>query len=1600
MTVHKLSVGDGYLYLTRNIAGGDVDKKRTQDASAYYTAEGNPPGSWIGRGAPLLGLAGEQVTEDQMRALFGHGHHPNVDQIIADHLAKHVRPEMSEKQIAALTAQARREASLGRAFPEYEALDPFNDRVAQRATRVVTETGRRPTDAEMKKIKREEAGRGRGGVAGYDAVFAPVKSAALLWALDPREEVRQAIFEAHQEAKNSALAMLEKEAAFTRTGAGGIAQVDTKGLVAVAFDHYDSRDGDPNLHTHVAISAKVCGTDGKWRSLDGRALYRITVAASEHYNTQFQAGVTARLGVEWVARTPHGKSQLIYEIAGIPEQVIDHFSRRRNRLYAGYQELIDAYRAQHGKDPDAAVCHKLARQATLDTRDGKKPPRSLAGMRAEWTADLTAKFGPDAIRAVMDAVPGLGRHRAEPIDDLDVAELAATVVVNVSEQKSTWCEANLRAEAERLIRAQGHATNPQRANALAEQVLTVAVKKLSISVEAPAMVAEPEALQRANGDSVFRQHGAARFTSTAVLAAEDRLLKAARTATDDALPKITVEAALAAFDRDAEHPLDAGQRELVTAFACSDALIAVGIGAAGTGKTTAMRAYLHTVKAHGRRIIPLATSASSAAVLASDLGVPAENLHKLLHEHLAGNHTEALWQLAENPDTELHRHARPYAIRPGDVILVDEAGMAGTANLDRLRTIAERHGAVVRLLGDYRQLGAVESGGALRLIAHDVGAVELSVVHRFHDPAEAAATLKMRVGDNSALDFYEQNQRIQGGSAHAMLDAVYTGWQHDIAAGKVSIMCAATNHDVTALAARARLELVTRGKVEPAGVELRDGNIAGRGDWIVTRRNKRRFSLNRGRDWVRNGSAWTVVERHNNGSLTVRAQHGNGTVRLPADYVANHVELMYATTVHRAQGDTVDTTHALITDDVSRENLYVAATRGRASTALYTVTHQFLDLDEDLRMDRVRRDPDARAAREVLENIIALDRSELTATEAIRDSQHRAESLATLMPQMIHVAELVAEPRYRQLVSDAFPQHAEQLTEDGAWGTIRSKLRNAETAGWPTEQLLAAAAQRGPLDEARSPAQLLAWRLDHITDSTPAPAPLARPDDAQAIRYADLLQRHIGIRPRTDLLQTKPGALRTDTTHRSDDGYIGVDVDLLDQYAAMVADATGTDARTVAAHHAWPHLAGTIAAWHRAGKHPDPILAIASTNLDTYAARATQHASRHGIPSTQQLVPAALRHHQTVTDVLGKELADHVRSQPGWTALHAAIGRAHRQGHDTWTLLTTVTEARSLDDTDSAAQVLAWRLNRHLHTQPTPGSSGAWAAIAWTLAAHEHTGGTAEELLTTAPACAKLDDLATHLREQAQAAAAHRDERQAPPWTPTTTTDDAGPYAQYLLDSEQQIGARILQLAEQAARDRPAWTAALGHEPSTRQERRPWLRQLGIVAAYRDQQNVTDDDPRHPLGPYIESGKPGHRAYWHAAQAIIAARPSRTTDTETGGPAGQQVAADTYLALSDSQRRIVATTVIGRLGAIWYGDTSHPDEAITQPAYTAHLQRALRDHRHLADPDNTTQPAIPSTASVPGRTAPTPRPTPTQAQRPRLPLPRPQPRPGGPQPRL
>ena len=1109
MTLHKLTAGDGYLYLTRQVAGGDVPRKRGQDAAGYYTAQGNPPGVWMGSGREVLGLAGE-VSEAQMRALFGVGQHPDAERIIQDYLRDHVRSGMTEAELKHTVAQAQTAARLGRPFPVYKRLAPFDERVAGRLSTISQETGRAATVAEVRRVQREEARRSRHAVAGFDLVFTPVKSVSVLWGLDERAWVREEIEAAHRTARDSALRLLEEHAAFTRTGSSGQAQVETRGLIAAVFDHADSRCGDPDLHSHVAVSAKVLGVDGVWRALDARALYAIGVAASEHYNTVLEAEVTRRLRVKFAPRPGTETSrEPVREITGMDLRVLEHYSTRRSAITARFRELVREYRATHGREPSLPVAQKLAQQATLETRDGKKPPRAWAELFEHWRTDLAEHFGPQALAEILKVVPEQSRSRSIAVADFDVPRLAGLVLGGLQERRSTWTRWNALAEAERALRGKRFsdpAAHDEAANAIVEHLLS----ELSLCIEAPAMLDEPAQLRRSDGTSVFVAHGAARYTSQGILDAEQRLLSAARAPAAIARRSLIPAQGL--------RELDPEQRALALTFATDPRLLSIGIGPAGSGKTTAMRGLAAILDADGRRLIPLATSAAAASVLAADLDRPAENLHKFLHARRTG-------KAAANP---------LFTLGPGDVVLVDEASMAGTLNLDTLVQIAAENGATVRLLGDPRQLGAVESGGVLRLLAAETNPVELTALYRFHNAEEADATMRVRIGDAAGLDFYQQHDRIRHGSTEAMAEAAYQGWKTDMLAGKVTLMAAATNAHVTELSGRARADRVAAGQVEPGGARLHDGNLAGRDDWIVTRANRRRLTTRGGRDFVKNGDAWHVHRRYNDGSLSVRHLGHGGAVVLPAAYVAEHVELLYATTAHRAQGSTVDSAHPLITPELGREILYVLLSRARERTTLYVATHDGPSLELEHHVDRARFDPGAYLAREVLENILTSEASEPSATEAIRTAFADAMSLATLMPRHCHALDQATRRHYEGLVHTILPSLANEILADAAWPPLARRLREADQLGCPAGPLLRRTATRRELATAESVAQVLSWRLDAVLGTVSEQQPPTRLAEDSVSPWLRPIPRGIIDAEWTGYLEQSEALIRTRITELAD----------------------------------------------------------------------------------------------------------------------------------------------------------------------------------------------------------------------------------------------------------------------------------------------------------------------------------------------------------------------------------------------------------------------------------------------------------------------------------
>ncbi|CAM3808922.1 MobF family relaxase [Occultella aeris] len=1091
MTIHPLHAGNGYEYLLRQVATGDEMRPKGESMTDYYLTHGNPPGRWVGKGADVLRIKG-QVKSEQMRNLFGTGTHPNDENVRLGRRFMQFRRDRADAYHAALDAAFKAFAVVNDRGPQAGA---ERDRIRwQVATEMVRQDHdvEEPSEAEVARFLAQRAGVNRDAVAGYDLVFTPVKSVSVLWALADAE-TRREITEAHTAAWRRTVAWIESEGALTRAGAGGLRQINTHGLTAAAFDHFDSRSGDPNLHTHVAVSTKVRSSDGKWRSLDGRVLFSLAVSASERYNTLIEQELVSRLGVRFEPTSRPGGRVPVREIAGVGDDLCRVFSQRRQAINDSYAELVAQYRAAHGHEPPRAAQYKMAQQATLDTRMQKETGIPLAERVQQWRARATRALGSEV--AVRDRVAAALAPEAPstPRSPETVEQIATSVLEAMGYRRATWTRFHVHAEALRHARGSVLTEHERDADQLAAEVVDQ-VLAASVPLTIPNTDEHrPPELSRADGESIYTVHGAEKYTSMGVLNAEEQLLRAAAAPGGFVVPGEVFQSAVADAQIDNQVRLDASQIELARRFACGPNRIEVGIGPAGTGKTTAMRAFAAAVTAAGGRVLGLAPSAVAAGILADELGTHAETMHKLIDVYARGNVPA---ELLLDEDT---------------VIVIDEAGMAGTLEIQAVLELATRAGAAVRLLGDPSQLDAVGAGGALRMIANTIGAAELRDVYRFRIPGEDEAGLLVRDGRAAGLDFYIDNARVHTGSRESALEEIYAAWVQDHAAGRNAIMIAANNDDVASLNTRCRLHRSIEGLVEPQGIDLADGTIAGVGDVIVTRRNDRR--LRHGHtDYVKNGDMWIVTARHGDGSLVVRHRVHKTTTRLPAWYVREHVQLGYASTIHRAQGMTVDVARVLVDAGLTREHLYTAITRGRHGNDLYVVTEELLDAS----LHHQAR-PDV-AARAVLEGVLTRTTVGEGALATLHEEAEQAGSLARLVPAYEDAYAHLLDPEAIERTADAVgatlgPDLAHPILEDESWPNLAALLVRHQRNGADLDWLLRRHAE--DLHDARSPATLLYWRIgepvaaraDHETSLpswvTPPPQHPSREDPTAATTDAD-----------------------------------------------------------------------------------------------------------------------------------------------------------------------------------------------------------------------------------------------------------------------------------------------------------------------------------------------------------------------------------------------------------------------------------------------------------------------------------------------------------------
>ncbi len=437
----------------------------------------------------------------------------------------------------------------------------------------------------------------------------------------------------------------------------------------------------------------------------------------------------------------------------------------------------------------------------------------------------------------------------------------------------------------------------------------------------------------------------------------------------------------------------------------------------------------------------------------------------------------------------------------------------------------------MRLVGDDRQLAAVGAGGVLRDIERTQGAVTLAEVRRFShadgspNRAEAAASLALRRGDPTALAYYLDHGRIHVGDVTTTADQAFAAWAGDRAAGLDTLLIASTNAQVRDLNLRAQAARVAAAAVlTDRRVTLADGTTAGEGDTVITRRNDRRLALS-ATDFVANGDRWTMASVRADGALDVQHSRSHRRIMLPPDYVAEHVQLGYATTVHGAQGQTVDTSHTVLTGTESRQLLYVAITRGRRENHLY------LDVTltgEDAIMNVEAQRPST--AVEVLTRVIERDDSAVSATTARRQERDPVPLLRKACAQYLDALTVAAESLLGPTGTTAIAAQAEAavpgISDGPAWAALHAQLQRVALNGDEPGQVLRDEKMFVRRDHSRDLAAILANRLE-VRDRGPGPLPWL-PAVPRQLAEDDFWHRY--FERRAELIQRHGAAIRADAS--------------------------------------------------------------------------------------------------------------------------------------------------------------------------------------------------------------------------------------------------------------------------------------------------------------------------------------------------------------------------------------------------------------------------------------------------------------------------------------
>ncbi len=868
----------------------DLSSKTTSD---YYSGSGEAPGRWVGRGLEMMLTAGAQAAGEPVPEGIAGGR--DLD-------------ERGRQMFAYVCSrQAAEDLFPDQRKPRHIAQDRVSEGVAS------TEDAKDDY------------------VAGWDMTFCAPKGLSILAELADDDGLRSGIHGCQQRAVERVLVTLEQMACWGREGAGGAVVVEGGGFIGATFQHRTSRpvDGeipDPHLHTHAVMANLVRHPDGTWGALDGRAVMAWQLGAGALYRQALVEELeSAGIHLPWIAK--NDGSGLIE--VDLDPAILKSFSRR-------HEALVEAALASGNTGAGGRATAQRSTREAKDREVAAAPERELAALLRSRLSDITLSDGRTAtLEDVMSCVRTDQTQVSPALSDEALDAIAAGLVAPIQawsadEEGTILPENHLTAmrstfRHEDAIAAIGKAVG---GTATTAEAIIAAADRLLKGTEAVALDPEP-------GRPIKTRvpPWQARWTTREILTLESRVTRMAKTGVGAGVAKASersIDKTLKRYDW-----LSDEQREMVRHVTGSGNAVDVVVGVSGSGKTSALGAARAVWLAERVPVIGCALAGKAARGLEGGSGIRSTTLTRLLMDL---DHEEG-------------------GLERGTVVVVDEASMTDTRQLARLAEhVARAHGKLV-LVGDHRQLQAVEAGGIYRsLVEQPEIVVELHENRRQSHPWEAAVLASLREGEEGperAVKAWTEHGRlvIHDEIGEALADCA-RGWVGDHKEGRDTLMLAGTLEHVDALNAVARAWRIEAGEIT-AGVEVAStGQRFAIGDRVIGLRGD-------GRIGILNGDRGTVTsvmvsKRKHDVCLIVRLDDPGGgesgkdrkTIEVPAQYLKDgRLGHGYATTTHKSQGMTLDTSHVLAIGNLSRELGYVATGRHREEATIHVVDPQTLHDD-------------------------------------------------------------------------------------------------------------------------------------------------------------------------------------------------------------------------------------------------------------------------------------------------------------------------------------------------------------------------------------------------------------------------------------------------------------------------------------------------------------------------------------------------------------------------------------------------------------------------------------------------------------------------------